>query len=295
MNTPESALLEAGIDPARFDPSLIEKWQRLPTLDKPAHRNGAVLVKPDGAVVIRNWSADLTAVWQPEKGAKPFSPEAIAKRRAEAERAAQARREAQESAAVTARNLWDAAPPAGADHPYLVRKKLPPLGLREIPELNGWRGRWLITAMYSDPIERIRNLEGIAEDGTKRPVKDAMRTGIFGIAGPGMPTDRVVICEGWATAAALHLALEVPVIFATSASNLAAVAAIWRKGLPDARIIFAADCDQNEKGLTEARKAAQSVGNAEVVMPIFEGTATDWADLHTAYGVDAVRQAWGTP
>jgi putative DNA primase/helicase len=277
MSSVESALIDFGIDPRAVDFALVDAWQYLPTTDKPRNRNGHVLVKPDGAVIVCNMRTDERTVWQPGRGsaAIPLS------RRREMENAAallQQHRRRQQA---------DAARP---DHPYLARKGLPPLELREAPSINGWRDRWLICPLYSpEPLERIRNLECINTRGDKRPVKGALRAAVFGFAGPGMPTHTVVICEGWATAAALHVSLEMPIVFAAGKGNLAAVARVWRKGLPGAEIIIAADDD--EPGMAEARKAAD-VAAAWIKRPMMGGRGADWCDVFTMHGAEMVRRGW---
>jgi putative DNA primase/helicase len=292
MSSLERTLLDFGIDPRAVDLGLVDTWQYLPTDDKPGRRNGHVLVKPDGAVIVCNMRTDERTVWQPDKG-PPAVP--ISRRRGnrdDIDRARQRKKREQADAADLATRVWKRAKPAGADHPYLRRKGLPPLDLKETDCINGWRCRWLVTPLYSsDPLQAIRNLEAINERGDKRPIRGALRSGTFGFAGPGMPTDTVVIAEGWSTAAALHVALSIPVVFATSKSNLPRVAEIWRVGLPNARIIIAADNDPDGGGIDYAHVAGRLAG-VTVRAPAQPG---DWHDVFAAEGAAEIRRLWQWP
>ena len=301
MHSLAATLSDLGMDLETVDLGAVDRWQRLPTTDKPGKRNGAVIVKPDGAVIIRNWATDQTAVWQPDK--EPLAPRR-AKSREQTERAAQRRAQAQADAQARARAIaqktWDRARSAdrggeslhsGKTHPYLARKKLPALELRRTDVINGWREDWLICPLYTlKPMQRIVNLECINSKGDKRPIKGALRSGVFGYVGPGVPLDDVIICEGWATAAALHVSLNVPIIYAAGKGNLVPVAQAWRAARRDAGIFIAADDD--EPGMAEAKKAAAAVG-AWIKKPNFGlMDGNDWCDVYTRWGVDVVREGW---
>lgn len=291
MSSLDSAFIDFGIDPLAPDSSLVDVWQRFSTNDKPQKKNGAVCFKPDGAVIIKNWATDETTVWREHHGSAAIP---ISRRRAKVKRVAEQTQKTQADAAAVGVRLWEGAKPAGSDHPYLARKNLPPLDLKETPNVNGWRERWLICPLYSEPLERIRNLECINSVGDKRPIKGALRRAVYGFAGPGMPTDSVVICEGWATAAALHVCLDMPVVFAAGKGNLVAVAELWRKGLPSANIIIAADDDVNNAGLEEAKKAAHAT-DGWIKKPNFgrlKRNRSDWCDVYTDFGAEFVRQGW---
>lgn len=291
MHSLEVALADLGMDWQAVDLNAVDRWQRLPTEDKPHKRNGAVCVKPDGAVIIKNWSTDQTAVWQPDKA--PLAPRRTKSREQvenAVQRRAQAQAETQTRAGVVAQKTWDCSRPA-AEHPYLARKNLPPLELHRTDAINGWRDDWLICPLFTlDPMERMVNLECINSNGDKRPIKGALRSGVFGYVGPGIPLDAVIICEGWATAAALHVSLNLPIIFAAGKGNLVAVSEAWRSVRGDADVFIAADDD--EPGMAEARKAAEAVG-AWTKKPNFGlMRGGDWCDVYTQWGADVVREGW---
>jgi putative DNA primase/helicase len=108
---------------------------------------------------------------------------------------------------------------------------------------------------------------------------------VAGLVGKLVDADRVLIAEGWATAAALYEAIGVPVVVARNADNLEPVARRLRQRLPDnVAITLAADDDRftdGNPGTTKARLAALAIG-AKVLMPTFCADCqrcTDFADV----------------
>jgi putative DNA primase/helicase len=288
----ESAALDIGIDAREIDLCCIGVWQRLPTLAKPRKNNGAVMLNADGSAYLCNWETREEAFWRPGSTKCERSEEERRRRaaqiRANAEIRERHQRQKWADAAEFAGRIWHRAKPASADHPYLARKKLPPFDLRETRSINDWPGRWLIAPAY-DRDMRCRNLECISEDGTKRPIRGAQRNGLFGLVGPGMPTFHVIIAEGWATGAALAVALSQCVVVAYGAHNLMPTALLWRSILPSAHITIAADNDVSEVGQCAAIAAAEAVTIATVKMPTHPG---DWCDVYVKYGADTVQRAW---
>ncbi|HEN5573970.1 zincin-like metallopeptidase domain-containing protein [Legionella pneumophila] len=119
----------------------------------------------------------------------------------------------------------------------------------------------------------------IAEDGTKRFAKDSRKEGCFHVLG-GLEklaeTPVIVISEGYATAATLKEATDLPVVVsAFDAGNLKAVAKTLREKYPHTPIILAADDDKHleqSKGINpgkeKAGEAADAV-NGFIVLPTF--------------------------
>jgi putative DNA primase/helicase len=108
---------------------------------------------------------------------------------------------------------------------------------------------------------------------------------VAGLVGKLAGAERVLIAEGWATAAALYEAMNAPVVVARNADNLEAVARRVRQRLPDdVTITMAADDDRftdGNPGATKARLAALAIG-AKVLMPTFCADCqhcTDFADV----------------
>ena len=119
----------------------------------------------------------------------------------------------------------------------------------------------------------------------------------------------IILSEGYATGASLHMATGKPVAVAFDAGNLEPVAIKLREKFPNAAITICADNDHQHtrrtpegpepwnKGVEMAEKAAQAVGG-KVVVPTFtkeekERGLTDFNDLHQSRGLDAVRKQVG--
>ena len=188
----------------------------------------------------------------------------------------------EEMAASGAADLWSNANRADAAHPYLVRKALEPFGIRQ-------SGNTLLVPMV-DAEFHLCNVQRIRPDGFKLFLKDGRTAGLFWPHGvhmlDGRPSDGpLIIGEGFATMAAIHMATGHGVAAAMSARNLDAVARTLRKLLPAREIIIAADDDSHlpeNLGLIAASKAAQAIG-ARVATPRPEtrsgDSGTDFADI----------------
>lgn len=207
-------------------------------------------------------------------------PAAAAQARLAAQRAREQRqterRAQQAKTAEQARRWWADASPANPDHPYLTKKRLTAHGLRQ-------RDNMLLVPLYRDG--ELVNLERIFPDGAKRPLAGGRVQGVAGLVGRLDGADRVLVAEGWATAAALHEAIQAPVVVARNADNLEAVARRLRQRLPDnVAITVAADDDRftaGNPGMTKARLAALAIG-AKMLMPTFCDSCercTDFADV----------------
>lgn len=230
---------------------------------------------PHGA--FGDWRTGLSVTWcARQQGTTGPDPIALALAR----RATQELRSYAESvAAECARRLWDDAPLADPEHPYLIRKSLPPFELRQ-------QGTALLVPM-TDLDGTIRNLQRIYPDGAKRFFKDARVVGLCSALGSLVQVNELVISEGWATAATLHLPTTRPVLAAMSAGNLVHVAKEARRRWPSADIVIAGDDDRFTKG-NPGRTAAIAAAIAtcsRVAFPPFEpsdATGTDFNDFYVA-------------
>lgn len=207
-------------------------------------------------------------------------PAAAAKARLAAQRARE-QRDAERSTQQTktaeqARRWWATAGAADPGHPYLIKKRLAPHGLRQ-------RDAMLLVPLFYDG--ELVNIERIYPDGAKKALFGGRAKGVAGLVGRLAGAERVLIAEGWATAAALHEAMGLPVVVARNADNLEAVARRVRQGQSDdVAITIATDDDrftEGNPGVTKARLAALVIG-AKTLMPTFcEGCkhCTDFADV----------------
>ncbi|MBD3787726.1 MAG: toprim domain-containing protein, partial [Sphingomonadales bacterium] len=200
--------------------------------------------------------------------------------------AAPASNRADEAAARAAR-IWDSARSAPEDHPYLAAKRAAPLALRMDA------GHRLVVPLQ-DIDGRIHSLETIAPDGAKRYLAGGAKKGHFAVVGAepepiAEPSGPVLICEGWATGASLHMATGHTVIAAMDAGNLIPVAEALRARFPEADLVVVADNDEKpdrdgNPGVEAARKVALAF-DGRLAVPESPGDAND---LFCAEGLDAV-------
>ena len=217
--------------------------------------------------------------------------EVIARAKAEQE---EERRRLQREARIEAKRIWDRAGPADSNHPYLTDKSLPAVeGIRT-------SGNVLITPLR-DPEGKIHSLQRIAPDGSKKFLYNGAVTGHYHTIGHYLADQPIYICEGVATALAVHVATEQYTVITYNAGNLEPVARSIREQYPSADIVICGDDDQFNKtnaGREYADKAALAV-NGRAVFPTFNDLSTqptDFADLHLLEGKDAVReQITGAP
>jgi len=157
----------------------------------------------------------------------------------------------------------------------------------------------------------IWTIQYIREDGTKRFAKDSLKEGCFHVIG-GMEslstTPVIIIAEGYATAATLKEALDLPVVLAFDAGNLKSVAQSLNERYPNIPIVIAADDDKHlelttpkhiNPGKEKALEAAAAV-NGHIIVPIFapgeqQGNPrkfTDFNDLakNSSLGIDGVKR-----
>lgn len=228
-----------------------------------------------------------------------------AKREAEAERKA-----AYEVARRKAVTLWESLPTSG-ESPYLQRKNVASYGLRyavNIPrESFGWDPGSTLTGVVvpgykigDDGTLIIQTLQIIFSDGGKFFFRGAEQKGACHIIGALSPeTKRILLCEGYSTAATLHEATGLPVVCAFNAGNLVAVAKTIRKRYPNAMLTVCGDDDRwHEPGAKNAGREAAFEAVAETgcgwVLPTFpegaEGEPTDFNDLAALRGLPEVRR-----
>ena len=157
---------------------------------------------------------------------------------------------------------------------------------------------------------KVWSMQYISDDGKKRFAKDAKKEGCFHVLGgieklKTMPV--IIISEGYATAATIKEAADLPaVVSAFDAGNLKSVAKALNEKYPDASIIIAADDDkylEDTKGINpgkdKATDAAKEV-NGTVVLPVFSPNEqsnnpkqfTDFNDLaqKSSLGISAVKR-----
>lgn len=265
--------------------------RRCPTTTKPHKQNGAYIAHLDPPATLWwcNWeTGEHGAYTGAEESTLTAAEREILRQR---QAAIRSQREAEASARWTeaaekARDILNASPACPAGHPYLQRKGIPALGhIRQ-----GRDGALLVPVLSVSGA--VQTLQRIFPDSEKRFLTGGKTQGGYFLI-PGKPEKPVAICEGYATAASVHLALESTVFVAFSAKNLPQVAAMAREKSPDKEIIICADND--EAGRNKGREAAQAA-QARLAVPAFKsGNGTDFNDLHQSEGLEEVRRQLETP
>lgn len=268
------AMSDAGLTPP--DEIILDgTLRRFSTNGKPKDASGWYVAFDDGkgpaGGAFGDWRQGLESTWRADIGRELSHVEQMAHAARMRELKAQREKEIaiiRADASENAATLWEGAPLASDEHPYLQRKGVSNPGMRVAPD-----GR-LIAPMYSDGA--IASLQYIDGDGVKRFLKGGKTGGAWWSIG-GALSGKVYICEGVATAASVFEATGKPVAIAFSASNMTATAQdVRRIAGPLCELVIVADNDESGTGQREAEKAAQEVG-ARVWMPPVTGDANDYA------------------
>ncbi|WP_217997519.1 toprim domain-containing protein [Comamonas granuli] len=235
--------------------------------DKPGSKNGWVVLhdQPVMAGAFGSWKTGITHTWR-AGGNEPLTPAQHAELQRQF-RAMQAARAAEQvavhrAARERADRLWRAARPADDAHPYLRRKGIRGFGVRQ---LNG-----ALVVPARDAAGALHTLQFIGADGSKRFLSGGRIQGCY--YAMGRPGNRLLLAEGFATAATVFMATGDATACAFNAGNLMPVARALRAKFPHARIVVAADDDSQtpgNPGLTRATEAARAVGGF-VAVPRFE-------------------------
>ncbi len=206
------------------------------------------------------------------------------------------RKEMQDRVAIQCTEKWDKSHYALSEHPYLIRKNVSAINIKEDS-----LGKTLLLPLVNTSGE-IRGLQEIDEEGNKRFTKGMEKKGNFCPLGFKMADSpkQILLCEGYATGASLHKATELPIAVAFDSGNLEEVAINLRKKFPKAELVICADNDiKNEKnvGVEKAKAAAEKV-DAKVKIPKFSKEeqakgCNDFNDMHTAKGIKEVQKQIG--
>lgn len=222
-----------------------------------------------------------------------------------------------------ARVQWDRSNEPSKDHPYLVNKGIEALGVCQ-----AWETGNLIVPGYNileksetnlKHLDNIQIIQTITPEGEKRFSKDCPLKGAMYIIDPNkdlsrdfsqvapestwappLPDDahrEILIAEGFATGASLHMATGKPVAVSFTAANLEPVAKNLKKVFPNINITVCADNDHRQKknvGVEKAELAAKAVGG-RVIVPEFTAAEkaqglTDFNDLAKSRGLEAVSK-----
>lgn len=309
------AIRAAGLNP----PDTIEadgKLRRFAPNGKRGDDAGWYVAHDDGipAGAFGDWRTGLSQTWRADIG-RTLTPaeEAAHREQVAAMRRAREAEEAKrrQEAARKAGALWKAGTPAGADHPYLLRKRVAPvptlreLLAEEVARIIGYdpsaKGERLAGRILLAPVKiggALSTIELIDEAGRKSALAGGAKAGGFWAAqalpdGEGSEHS-ILIAEGVATALSAREATGHPTIAALSAGQLAAAARAMRDRFPAATLAILADVLDSGAPDPRAVEAAGAVG-AALALPDFgagrPADASDFNDLAAHAGPQAVQEA----
>ncbi|AZD84928.1 DNA primase, phage associated [Pseudomonas chlororaphis subsp. aureofaciens] len=301
-----------GLEPAQ--PLVFGKLTRCKTSqDKGKEKNGWYVVhehrteKGDTLIFgsFGDWRSGETQKIKVKAGRmSPEEREVMRARQEEAKRrAAEVAANAARRAANRAAGMFQRMPEKGKS-PYLDRKQIVGFKVRYAPRTGA-----VLVPMYNvrNQIVGLQVIYPGPQPGTGRDKSywpyGMSKEGAFHLMGPHPdPGEPVLVCEGYATGASLHMATSLTVAVAFDAGNLLVVCKAMRDRFPGRPIIICRDDDWKTKrpngepwnpGEEKANNAATVVGG-QVVGPIFSGEReekwTDFNDLHCAEGLEAVRR-----
>lgn len=244
----------------------------------------------DGVVLFGDWGTGESHHWF-EDNDKPMDTQAMAARKAKlAEMRKQQEHEQAriyDEKAARAEKLWDAMAEVG-DSNYLARKQVASLGIRFYNDS--------IAVPLLDVEGKLWGLQFIQPNGEKRFLTGGKKRGCFHTI--GQLGDAVIIAEGYATAASIHMATAATCIVAFDAGNLEPVVQALRGKYPAIRVTIAGDndCWKRDGGNVgkDKSEAVAAKYDCNVILPQFSnkakiGQPTDFNDLHVLDGLEAVK------
>ena len=187
------------------------------------NNKGRIKIFDDGYTAT-DWSANITVggnINASNRNNPEYIPPVIdyeAKAALAAQKSRDERTQKVEAARLAHEIIKTSVIPDPKTHPYLKLKKLPCNGFYE--STTQYKG-WLIVPIYYRC--KLVNLEFISPNGDKRPIKGGLRTGAYGIFGKYIEGSKqaVIIAEGAATAASIHLITRKPVFYSLGSGNMA--------------------------------------------------------------------------
>jgi len=289
------ALKAAGLDLGGQEPVMDGKIHRTPLLDGATGKlDGAYVGYLDGipAGFIQNHKTGEKTNWKATGHVLSDEQKAALRAEAEKHRALQEleRRTQQEKASKRAYAKFINAKEAVPEQAYLAKKGVPGIGVREDENGN------LLVPGY-DTEGHIHTLQTISLDGKQFEAGSRKKGTFFPIDPEGkLGKEVILIAEGFATAASVHLATGKPVVAAFDAGNLEPVAVALREKFPNAPIVILADNDHGlsvNVGVEKATLAAKAVQGHVIVPSFSEGEKmrgmTDFNDLHGKHGLEQVK------
>lgn len=296
------ALKEAGLDLKGELPIMDGHMYRVPLIDgKLNSKSGAYkgYLDEHPAGFIQNHKTGLKMNWK--ASGHRLTEDQKRQLRAEAEQRKDERNkellEQRAKASKKAFAMWkNARDWANHKHPYLADKGVKSFGVKVDPN-----GNLLIPGRDANGF--IHTMQTVTPKGEKRFLKGGKKHGTFHTIDPDkrQGLDPILVAEGYATGASVHMATGLPVNVAFDASNLEPVVKALHKEHPDQPVLVIGDNDhtlerkgQGNVGVVKAQAAAKAVGGS-FVAPLFNREEfkkglTDYNDLHSSRGLDEVTR-----
>ena len=278
-------LIGAGL---KISGSLIDDGEihRVPTIEKPRKRHGWYVVStlPSGAktVFFGNWATGLSQAWSSLGDAATYDQSHNDFVEAQRIRDSERRRKLNE-AIIEANKVWaKASEPNGNLTPYLSRKGISALGVRQQNEN-------LVVPVYSIGGD-LMSVQFILPTGQKRFMRGGQVKNGFMLIGCDHDTisreTQIAIVEGYATGMSIYEATGIPVAVVFSAHFSTSTCRELRS-LTAAKFLLCLDNDKSGVGAEASSKIASSVDYCETRLPPETG---DWNDMHQTHGGDYVRR-----
>jgi putative DNA primase/helicase len=240
-----------------------------PSLNAKLSPTGYILVKCYAGCTAESVCASIGIPLFANVKARPLTPAEKAEQHRQQEESDRIKREKQAATAEQSRKTWAALLYADNTNPYCKRKHIQPHGCKT-GSYYSWRN-CLVAPMYDTSGELV-NLQYIfpekPADGSsdKRNLAGGKVKGAVFIFGE--VTDKVLIAEGFSTAASLFEDSGLMTYCSFGSGNLSTTAAIVRAKHPCAEIIVCGDNDAHGKGQDAARAAALACGGKWIIPPI---------------------------
>ncbi|HUX79473.1 MAG TPA: DUF3987 domain-containing protein [Alphaproteobacteria bacterium] len=242
----------------------------------------------DMAGAFGDWSQNIQGKWSLKAESLPSQDkehfvEQIEKAKQDAE---EERVRKYEETATLALEKWDTLSEIGTS-PYLLKKKVEAFGVR-------FRNDILVVPL-KDIGGKLWSLQWIKPDGTKRFLTGGRKRGCFhslGVLEDGKP---IIVVEGYATGASVHMATHQAVVVAFDAGNIEPIIEELKKAYPKSPLLIAGDDDIGRERNTGRQKAEQinQRYSCSLVFPQFKNTETkptDFNDLHVLEGLSMVKE-----
>ena len=214
------------------------------------------------------WCKGITATWSSNGKPRKLTRHEINQIQQERKQREFEKQQQYEITALKARAIWQQSTPVHS-HDYLTSKRVQAHNVRIF-------GNDLVIPLWNEQ-RAISTLQFIDSFGGKRFLTGGKKKDCF--CPIGTPTNKILICEGFATGASLHDDSGLFVACAMDSGNLEGVARVIRRLFKNAQIIICGDNDLNLVGQNAAKKAAIACGGSYIIPPI---ECMDYNDYLTA-------------